>query len=60
MAIPQSAKHATCLACHWTAAVLAYETKLARRCLCPRCQHVWDTTKTAYGPRLKPKKKPFD
>jgi hypothetical protein len=42
MAIPQPAIHVTCPECHWIKAVLAYETRLARCCLCPHCQHVWD------------------
>jgi hypothetical protein len=48
----QPAIHVTCPACHWTEAVLAYETNLARCCLCPHCQHVWDTPKTPSKPRL--------
>jgi hypothetical protein len=38
MAIPQPVIHVTCPECHWIKAVLAYETRVARCCLCPHCQ----------------------
>jgi hypothetical protein len=47
----QPAIHVTCPVCHWTEAVLAYETRLARCCLCPHCQHVWDAPKIPRKPR---------
>jgi hypothetical protein len=60
--------------CHWTKAVLAYETPLKRCFLCPHCSHVWDTTETAHEEHALltrrstelqeahalPQKKPFD
>jgi len=50
MAIPQPAIHVMCPTCHWTPAVLAAETKSARRCLCPHCQHVWYIPLTPKAP----------
>lgn len=50
MATAQPAIHVTCPECHWTSAVLAYETKSAQYCPCPHCQHLWNIPLTRKAP----------
>ena len=67
MAISQLRRvtYVECPGCHWTRAVLAYESSQQRCVFCPRCQLMWDTTDIAreeHGrltPRTtEPRKKP--